>query len=64
VKIREVAASATRNADFLRELVRMIDEQRTTAACARDRGAHHAGRTGAYDHDIEIHAVLAHEGRA
>jgi hypothetical protein len=54
VDVGEVAAPAARDADLFARLWRVLDQHSTATALPRDRGAHHAGRAGAYDDDVEV----------
>ena len=54
VDVSEVAAPAARDADLLAELWRVLDQHSTAPALSRDRGAHHSGRAGADDNDVEV----------
>ncbi|MNR02531.1 hypothetical protein D3C85_1183860 [compost metagenome] len=53
-QIGEVAASAARDADLLARCAGVVDDAHAAAALARLDGAHHAGRAGADDQDVEI----------
>ena len=45
MNVREIAATAARNDDFLAGLIGMIDQQHTTPALAGNRGTHQTGAT-------------------
>ncbi len=53
-QIGEVAAPAARDADLLARRAGVVDHAHATAALARLDGAHHAGRAGADDQDVDV----------
>jgi hypothetical protein len=55
MQIREIAASAARDANFFSQFGCMVQQHHALAAPGGDRSAHHAGRAGAYHCHIELH---------
>ncbi|ERI27698.1 hypothetical protein BURCENBC7_AP0482 [Burkholderia cenocepacia BC7] len=52
VQVREIAAAAARDADFLGKPRRVIEQHHAAAELPGDRGAHHAGGTRADHGDV------------
>ena len=55
VEIREIAAAATGDPDFLADGFVMFEDGNAAAALTRLNGAHQAGGASADDDNIEIH---------